>query len=274
VTTEADRPADGSKLASRVGGAGPALTLVHGFTQTGDCWGPLAEALMATHRVTRVDAPGHGGSSRHGEADLVRGAELLAATGGSAVLLGYSMGGRLALRTAVDHPDAVRALVLVGATGGIEDPDEREARRLADDALAERMERLGVDAFLEEWLAMDMFAGLPDWARFAHERRRNTAQGLAASLRHAGTGTMTPLWDRVGELRMPVLCVTGARDERYGVLAERLVAGIGPHATHVEIAGAGHAAHLEEADATTAAIVDWLRAFEPGPGAEGRRVRR
>jgi 2-succinyl-6-hydroxy-2,4-cyclohexadiene-1-carboxylate synthase len=262
VTTEADRPATDSTLAARVGGTGPPLTLVHGFTQTGDCWGPLADALMATFRVTRVDAPGHGGSARHGHADLVRGGELLAATGAGSVLLGYSMGGRLALRTAVDHPGSVRALVLVGATAGIDDPSEREARRLADHALAERVERIGVDAFLAEWLAMDMFAALPDWAGFAEERRRNTAEGLAASLRHAGAGTMVPLWDRLTAATMPVLCVTGERDERYGALAERLVSGIGPHATHVEIAAAGHAAHLERPEATSAAVLEWLAALE------------
>ncbi len=262
MTTEADRPATGSTLASHVGGAGPPLTLVHGFTQTGDCWGPLADALTATCRVTRVDAPGHGGSSRHAHADLVRGGDLLAATGGGSVLLGYSMGGRLALRTAVDHTDEVRALVLIGATAGIEDPAERDARRLADEALADRLERIGLDAFLQEWLAMDMFAALPEWAQFDDERRRNTPQGLAESLRHAGTGSMVPLWDRLGELRMPVLCISGEQDEWYGALAERLVAGLGANASHVEITGAGHAAHLEQPDATTATVVDWLHALE------------
>jgi 2-succinyl-6-hydroxy-2,4-cyclohexadiene-1-carboxylate synthase len=263
VTTEADRPATGSTLAARVGGEGPPLTLVHGFTQTGDCWGPLADALVRTRRVTRVDAPGHGGSTRHATADLARGAELLSATSPDMVLLGYSMGGRLALRTALDHPGAVRALILVGATAGIEDAPEREARRLADEALADRLERIGLDEFLQEWLAMDMFAGLADWARFDDQRRRNTAEGLAQSLRHAGTGTMAPLWDRLQELHLPVLCVTGERDERYGALARRLVAGIGAHAAHVVIPGAGHAAHLEQPDATIAAVLGWLSALEP-----------
>ncbi|MFN7148376.1 MAG: alpha/beta fold hydrolase [Microthrixaceae bacterium] len=262
MTTEADRPATGSTLAARVGGTGPPLTMVHGFTQTGDCWGPLADAVMRTHRVTRVDAPGHGGSSRHADADLACGGELVSATGGDAVLLGYSMGGRLALRTALDHPGAVRALVLIGATAGIEDPDERDARRLADRALADRLERIGVDAFLQEWLAMDMFAALEDWARFDDQRRHNTAEGLAASLRHAGTGTMAPLWDRLHELRMPVLCITGEHDARYGTLARQLVAGIGANAMHIEIPGAGHAAHLEQPGATTAVALEWLSALE------------
>ena len=263
MTTEADRPASDSTLAARVGGEGSPLTLVHGFTQTGDCWGPLADVLRREHRVIRVDAPGHGGSRRHAAAGLARGAELLSATGADTVLLGYSMGGRLALRAALDHPGTVRALILVGATAGIEDAAEREARRLADEALADRLERIGLDEFVQEWLAMDMFAGLADWARFDDQRRRNTAEGLAQSLRHAGTGTMAPLWDRLHELRRPVLCITGEHDERYGALARRLVAGIGANATHVEIPGAGHAAHLEQPDATIAAVLRWLSTLEP-----------
>ena len=106
---------------------------------------------------------------------------------------------------------------------------------------------------------MPMFAGLPDWARFDEERRRNTVKGLAASLRQAGTGSMTPLWDRLGELRCPVLCVTGERDERYGRLADRLVAGVAGPARHVVVDDAGHAAHLERPEPVADAVLAFLR---------------
>ena len=241
----------------------PAVALVHGFAQTGACFGPFGAAIEAEHRVLRVDQAGHGGSVRHLEATLAEGAELLLQTVGDtvgdAVLVGYSMGARLALQAVIAHPDRVAALVLIGGTAGIEDPDERTARRAEDEARARRLESIGLDAFLEEWLAMPMFAGLPEWARFDDERRSNTVEGLAESLRRAGTGSMAPLWGRLGALTCPVLCVTGERDERYGRLAERVVASAGGPARHVVIEGAGHAAHLERPEATADAVLRFLR---------------
>ncbi len=227
VTT---RPAGDSTLGASISGEGPNVTLVHGFAQNRDCLGPLAQSLSARCRLVRPDAPGHGASLQHGEAAMERGAQLLIATGGRSTLVGYSMGGRLCLTAALGEPDDVDALVLIGATPGISDPVQRADRHDADLALADRLERIGLQAFIEEWLALPMFAGLPEWARFDAERRTNTAAGLAASLRHAGTGSMTPLWDRLGELSMPVLWITGADDERYGQIAARAVRAIGSNA--------------------------------------------
>jgi 2-succinyl-6-hydroxy-2,4-cyclohexadiene-1-carboxylate synthase len=253
------------RLASTAAGSGsPTVALVHGFAQTGGCFGPFGEAIEAAHEVVRVDQPGHGGSLRHLHADLQEAAELLVRTTGDAVLVGYSMGARLSLTAALGHPQQVGALVLIGGTAGIEDPAERAARRREDEGRAARLEQVGLGAFLAEWLSMPMFAGLPKWARFDDERRRNTVEGLAASLRRAGTGSMTPLWDRLGELRCPVLCLTGAHDERYGGLAERLVAAVGGPAEHVVVHAAGHAAHLEQPAAAAEAVLAFLR--EHGAG--------
>ena len=92
--------------------------------------------------------------------------------------------------------------------------------------------KIGVTQFVAEWLSLPLFAGLPDWARFDAERRTNSAAGLAASLRHAGTGSMEPLWDRLGELAVPVLCLTGSLDVRFGEVAARIVERNGRHARH------------------------------------------
>jgi 2-succinyl-6-hydroxy-2,4-cyclohexadiene-1-carboxylate synthase len=259
VSTEASTSAATSTtLCAEVRGSGPRVVLLHGFAQNHRCLGPLVDAVSAGHTLVLPDAPGHGGSLTHHDADVARAADLLTSTGGAAVYVGYSMGGRTCLQAAVDHPDRVRALVLIGATAGIEDPDERAARRAADHAWAERLEAIGVDAFVQEWLSAEMFAGLPDWARFEEERRTNVVEGLAGSLRSAGTGSMAPMWDRLGELQMPVLCITGSLDERYGTLARRLVDDIGAGARHVEVDGAGHAAHLERPDEVSDAVVDFL----------------
>jgi len=238
-------------------GTGPRVVLLHGFGQTCRCWGPLAAALAERHEVLRLDAPGHGGSADVA-ADLPTTGRLVAEAGGPALYLGYSMGARMALHVATVAPAVVRALVLVGGTPGIEDDAERAARRAADAALAQRIRDDGVPAFVERWLAMPMFAGLPPDARFEDERRRNTAEGLATSLTLAGTGAQRPLWDDLGALAMPVLVVAGADDDRYADIAQRTAAAIGDNARAAPVPGAGHSAHLEEPDAFADLVLGWI----------------
>ena len=238
-------------------GTGQRIVLVHGFTQTQACWGPVGEALVADHEVMRIDAPGHGGSSAV-RADLVTGAELIADTGGSATYLGYSMGGRFALHVALRRREVVDGLVLVGATGGIDDDGEREARRRADDELAVTLERDGVEAFVDDWLAQPLFAGLGPGASFRAERLANTAEGLASSLRLAGTGTQAPLWDQLASVDAPVLVVAGELDVRFTELGRRIVDAIGTNAELAVVEGAGHTTHLEQPDRFLAALRPWL----------------
>lgn len=245
-------------LAVETEGVGPRLVLVHGFAQTARCWGAAAHALAADHEVHRVDAPGHGRSDAV-RADLADTAALLADLG-PATYLGYSMGGRMCLEVALRHPGEVAALVLVSATAGIDDADERAARRVSDEALAARLETVGVDAFVEQWLSLPLFAGLPPDGRFDVERRTNTAAGLASSLRLAGTGTQDPSWDRLAALTMPVLVVAGADDPKFTRLARRLTAAIGDRATLAVVPGAGHTVHVEAPDAFLAVVRPWLAA--------------
>jgi 2-succinyl-6-hydroxy-2,4-cyclohexadiene-1-carboxylate synthase len=240
--------------------SGERLVLVHGFGQTGRCWGPMADDLARDHELVRVDAPGHGSSSQV-HADLPETAALLAKTGGPAVYVGYSMGGRMALHVALDHPEVVRGLVLIGATPGIEGDKERADRRARDLQLAQRLREAGDDGladFIADWLSQPLFAGLPPWARFESERRRNTAEGLASSLELAGTSNQHPRWADLPQLDMPILLVAGATDTRYATIATRMADLIGPNATTNLIPHAGHAAHLEQPREFLAAIRLWL----------------
>ena len=237
-------------------GAGPRVVLVHGFTQTGRSWAPIAADLGRDHEVVLVDAPGHGGSSAV-RADLTAGAALLGAAGGPATYVGYSMGGRLALHVALDHPDHVDAMVLLGATAGIEDEEERAARRRSDEVWATELERDGLDPFLQRWLAQPLFAGLRADAADVDDRRRNTVEGLASSLRLAGTGSQVPRWDELPRLQMPILVLAGEHDARYAAIGRRMAGAIGGNATFATVPGAGHAAHRERPDAFLAV----LRAF-------------
>lgn len=242
------------------------LVLAHGFTQNVDCWGRFAERLAEHHELVLVDAPGHG-NSYHDDADLWAAGDLLAEAGGRGIYVGYSMGGRAALHTALAHPDLVEGLVLIGATPGLVDADDRAERRRADGALADRLLADGLPAFLDRWLDLPLFAGLDDAAAARPARERNRPEGLAASLRHCGTGSQDPLWDRLGELTAPVLAVVGAQDHKFGAIAERMVAGVGsardgagPGADVLVLPGT-HAVHLERPDRCADAILERLWAW-------------
>jgi 2-succinyl-6-hydroxy-2,4-cyclohexadiene-1-carboxylate synthase len=167
------------------------------------------------------------------------------------------MGGRHALALALRHPDLVTALVMVGATPGLVEEAERIHRRRRDDALAAAIEAVGIDRFVTDWLAQPMFAGLSPAARFEDERRRNDPAALAESLRRAGTGSQPSLWDRLPELDVPVLLVVGEADEKYRAIAQRMAAAL-PRATVELVAGAGHAAHLEQPHRVAAAVDAFL----------------
>ena len=236
------------------------VALIHGFTQTSRSWTGIGSRLAeAGHDVIAPDLPGHGAASQLA-LDLPATADYLANVCGPAVYVGYSLGGRVCLHLALQQPDVVRRLVVIGATAGIGDPAERAARRHADEALAGELRAggdAGVPAFLERWLANPLFATLGPEEADIGSRLDNTAEGLASSLRLAGTGTQQALWDRLGALRMPVLVVAGELDAKFVAAGERLVAAIGRNARLHLMAGAGHAAHLERPDA----FVEALEAF-------------
>jgi 2-succinyl-6-hydroxy-2,4-cyclohexadiene-1-carboxylate synthase len=209
------------------------LVLVHGFTQTPASWAPVSDLL---------DASVHAPDVRDGP-DFVAVAHAL--DDGPATYAGYSQGGRLCLQLALDRPDVVRRLVLVSASPGIADADERATRRDADEQLAQDVERDGVDAFLERWLALPLFATLPrEQSRIDERRAGNTVAHLTEQLRNLGQGVQPSNWQRLDELRMPVLLIVGELDTKYVDIAQRMAAGITDARVEV-IAGAGHACHLE-----------------------------
>lgn len=249
------------------------VVLVHGFTQSGRSWERVATALAKHYEVLCLDAPGHGGSSGI-RADLSEGAALIGRSAGKAAYVGYSMGGRYCMHLALSQPDLVDALVLLGAHPGIEDPSQRKARRISDDLLATSLEPTEAMAakgsseespteagavdirgeelprlreFLDRWLSQPLFSTLStEQAGLQARLEDNTCAGLASSLRLAGTGTQTPLWNRLGELSMPVLIVAGEHDLAYSALGRRTASAIGDNARFVSVAGAGHAVHLEQ----------------------------
>lgn len=172
------------------------------------------------------------------------------------VLVGYSMGGRIALHVALALRKRVERLVLVGASPGIGDGGEREARLRADLRLADEIERSSIEAFARRWAETPVLAGQPAsvFERVDADRRRNTPAGLARALRGLGTGALPSLWDRLGELTMPVALVVGERDEKFSAIALQMAGAI-QRSEVVVVAGAGHAVHLE-APAAVAEVIE------------------
>ena len=252
-------------------GAGPPLVLLHGFSGSARSMAGVAAALEREYETIAPDLPGHGrsvgaanaGGYRFEECVDALATTLVAAGHERAHWLGYSMGARLALACAVRHPERVASLVLLAGRAGIADTAEREARRVADGALATRLETNGIEDFVTEWLAQPLFGTLQRLgpAFMADERRArlaNDPRELAASLRALGPAAQPPLFADLPRVQVPVLLVVGALDTRFVTVARDLARRL-PRAEVREIADAGHAAHLEQPVAFVAAVREFLR---------------
>lgn len=231
------------------------IVALHGFTGEGADFEPLRQALPTGSDHRAPDFPGHG--SRRAQrltADYALDAHLriideAVGTDEPVTLIGYSMGGRLALHWALAHPDRCRRLVLIGASPGLPLSLEREERRLADAALAGFLRAQGLTAFYKYWHHQPMFRSLwrlpPERLGTLPDRRAtNDPVGLALSLESVGTGCLPSLWHRLGELRTRVDLVTGELDPKFTRLAQQMGEKI-PKARLSVIEDVGHAVHLE-----------------------------
>jgi 2-succinyl-6-hydroxy-2,4-cyclohexadiene-1-carboxylate synthase len=243
------------------------IVLLHGFGGTRRSWDGVLAALAPPERtrVLALDLPGHAGAGGSATRRRLRGAvaggpfwagaaDVLSRSPARFVLCGYSLGGRLALHVALAAPRRVARLVLVSASPGIEDAGER-ARRLAGDLrLARELERGGFERFIERWFSQPLFAGDPPdvSARARGDYARHDPGALARVLREMSAGAMAPLWDRLGELDMPVTALAGERDERYAAIALRVAARL-PRGV-ARIVPGGHRLALENPAAVAAAI--------------------
>jgi 2-succinyl-6-hydroxy-2,4-cyclohexadiene-1-carboxylate synthase len=233
------------------------LVLLHGFAGTHRTWDGVIGLLDAErYRPLALDLPGHGSNAPAERPITFAGcvAAVLAAAPERFVLCGYSLGGRVALHVALAAPERVARLVLVSCSAGIEDQDERAARRVADAELARQLEEEPFEEFIERWRAQPLFAAEPRVARehAIADQRRNDPQALAAVLRGIGAGEMESLWPLLESLRMPVTVLVGERDEKFLALGRR-IAELVPGGELV-IASGGHGLLLENPAAVAAAL--------------------
>lgn len=236
--------------------AAPVLFL-HGFAGCGDDFAAVFPRLEKRALVA-VDLLGHGGSdaptdsARYGMANMIQDLRaLVLALGASQVdVIGYSMGGRIALALAVAYPELVRALVLESASPGISSERERAARRDRDDALADWIEAAGIERFVDYWEAQPLFASQTSLDLDARERQRRVRlaqrpHGLGGCLRGHGTGAQPSLWEHLASVAAPVLVISGALDAKFTRIGSAM-ARLLPHASHVVVQSAGHNVHIEQ----------------------------
>jgi 2-succinyl-6-hydroxy-2,4-cyclohexadiene-1-carboxylate synthase len=225
----------------------PTIVFLHGFTNTGASWTRVIEALGERYRAVTPDIRGHGTAADARPVSLEAVIEDVGAVAPEEFeLVGYSMGGRIALHVALALRERVKRLVLISASPGLASPRERDTRRRVDEQLADGIEKMEIEQFADRWARTPVLADQPPHVAAAAraDRLRNTPAALAAALRGLGTGALPPLWDRLAELTMPVLLIVGGRDERFQAIAVRM-AGEMAHAEVAIVAGAGHAVHLE-----------------------------
>ena len=228
------------------------VLFIPGFMQRGDAWRPVAELLPERYPSTMLDHSEHSFESRLGE---------IAEAGAGGVLVGYSLGGRLALRAALRSPGSFSAVVTVGATAGIEEGPLRVARAEADERLASWIETASMEDVVSLWERQPMFADQSDAlveaqrsGRLSHDQR-----SLALLLRTAGQGALEPVWHELRALELPLLAIAGARDDGYTRAAKR-IASTAPNGRLAIVEEAGHAPQLQQPDEVARLISEFLDA--------------
>lgn len=244
------------------------IVLLHGFTGTMHTWDTIAHSLAANYRVIMIDLPGHGKTIGADDVNMKQFAndfvQLMKAENiAEAIFLGYSLGGRTALSFTCYFPEKVSKLILESASAGLADDTERNARVQADEQLAQKIETKGIEAFVNFWENIPLFATQKRLSQtiqtqIRSERLQQREAGLAGSLRYMGTGAQDPWWNELKEINVPVLLVTGALDEKFVRINEQMRKMI-QTVEHVSIDHAGHAVHIEKQETFLHVIDQFLQ---------------
>lgn len=244
----------GIRFIRRPSTSGRRLLFLHGFLGSADEWRPIVRALGEGDAIC-LDLPGHGASdgcdralySFGGTVTMIDAA--VDRLGGDVDLIGYSMGGRIALHYAFSRQDRVRSLVLESASPGIEDETERRERIAVDRTRSEQLLHLGLDSFMRGWYRQPLFESLvqrPDLLADVLDRRgRASAEAVARALEAFSPGRQPSLWPRLAELAPRVTFVAGALDEKYVRIGHEVIRKV-PDADLRVVPGAGHNVHLEQ----------------------------
>ncbi|MGE7021584.1 2-succinyl-6-hydroxy-2,4-cyclohexadiene-1-carboxylate synthase [Solibacillus cecembensis] len=238
-------------------GAKNTLVLLHGFTGSTKTWQHVVKELPTSVKIITIDLVGHGQSAAPQTVDaysMEAQIQLLEDLFEQLVvrtftLVGYSMGGRVALSYTARYPKRVAQLILESASPGLEEQAERLARKNADDTLADKIVHYGLQSFIDKWENIPLFASqknLPQavQAEIRNERMMQREIGLANSLRGMGTGVMPALLNELKKIAVPVTLITGELDQKFITLNEQMQQRL-PNAKHMIVPAVGHAIHVE-----------------------------
>ncbi|NUM54993.1 MAG: 2-succinyl-6-hydroxy-2,4-cyclohexadiene-1-carboxylate synthase [Candidatus Hydrogenedentes bacterium] len=248
----------------------PLVVFLHGFLGSRADWREATETLRGAYRCLAVDLPGHGGSVGGGDDDYTMQAAATAVIdlidtcdAASFSLVGYSMGGRLALYLASIYAMRIDAMVIESASPGLRSQAERGERRAADERWAAMLEDRGMAAFLDAWYEQPLFASLaarPELlAHIKAGRMRNDPRELARALHGMSVGNQPPMWDEWQGNHIPSLVVAGESDSKYCAVAREMVGACGAAKIAI-VSGAGHNVHEEAPDEYNDLIYAFLKA--------------
>lgn len=239
-------------------GKGEPVVLLHGFTGSTQTWDQILPLLQNNCQCILVDIIGHGKTDAPTYSYLYEmesvGNDIISILDklliSKTALVGYSMGGRLALSIAVNHPDRISKLVLESSSPGLRSEEERSARKKSDEELAFKIEKYGLDWFIDYWESIPLFQSqkslaLETQTLIRKQRGHNNVIGLANSLRGMGTGSQPSYWDNLLTLFVPVLLICGEIDEKFCFLAVEMEKRL-PKSRVEKIKAVGHAIHVEE----------------------------
>jgi 2-succinyl-6-hydroxy-2,4-cyclohexadiene-1-carboxylate synthase len=250
--------ANGINYHVEVNGQGPPVLLLHGFTGASENWLPFQAEWHPFFKLISVDIIGHGktespvDAGRYSMELVVKDLRFIlqALNIKKVSIVGYSMGGRLALSYAAIYPEMVTALILESSSPGLKTEAERKARVVNDHKLAEKILNEGIQSFIDFWESIPLFKSqkhlpLEVQESIRNQRLCNDPIGLANSLLGMGTGKQPSWWDKLHTLQFPVLLLCGEDDQKFCNIAiemENLL----PNSEKLVIEKCGHAIHVEQ----------------------------
>ena len=249
---------DGVNYHVEIIGEGFPFVLFHGFTGDTTTWEPFYDLWSKNRQVVSIDIIGHGKSDSPADVkrydmlsvveDVKKILEILEIT--KTDMLGYSMGGRLALSFAIQYPELVRKLILESSSPGLQTEEERTNRRKNDEKLCRFIEENGIEQFVDYWENISLFSTqkmLPKQMQEAikNQRLQNNSLGLCNSLKGMGTGSQASWWEHLQRFHVETLLLTGLQDEKFCSIAKKMEK-LMSNAKWISVEQSGHAIHVEQ----------------------------